>query len=567
MAEAYPRASDSGSASSSDNEEEWLNNHHDSDEDDGEQETVSVVSLLDDRVFPDAQAMLAYCKDKFGFDFIAIRDRLGLDFHGCVKLINFVRRSMKEGVQLPDEITAGHLYDEALLKPVLEDDALIFCLDELPKPGKSGGAGDKGKSVQNGKAEEGPLVDELLQKNAQLQAELEQLAKQFNNYRLAVQQTLDKRWGTDEENENDESSAKAAGAAASTGEKKDDSTYYFESYAHNDIHETMLKDTVRTDAYRDFIYGNKHLFAGKVVLDIGCGTGILSMFCAKAGAAKVLAVDNSAIIDKARENIFTNGLDNVITCLRGRIEDVILPVAKVDIIVSEWMGYCLLYEAMLPSIFYARDRYLKPDGLLVPSHASMWITPVSDSEYMVDQVHFWRDVYGFDMRAMQSGIYQNARLPVMPESSVCGSASAFRMLDLHTAKVEDLVFEDKWRTAISGKVERLDDLHGFLVWFDIFFSESRQEVVEATVTAKEWAAAGRERVAFTTGPFGPETHWKQGLFLIDWAKPADIKLGPGMEIAGEISYTTPEGHARGLNIKITWGLEGSSKRGQTWLLH
>ena len=51
-----------------------------------------------------------------------------------------------------------------------------------------------------------------------------------------------------------------------------------------DIHETMLKDTVRTDAYRDFIYGNKELFKDKVVLDVGCGTGVLSMFAAKAGA-------------------------------------------------------------------------------------------------------------------------------------------------------------------------------------------------------------------------------------------------------------------------------------------
>lgn len=40
-----------------------------------------------------------------------------------------------------------------------------------------------------------------------------------------------------------------------------------------DIHETMLKDVVRTDAYRDFVYENKALFKGKVVLDIGCGTG------------------------------------------------------------------------------------------------------------------------------------------------------------------------------------------------------------------------------------------------------------------------------------------------------
>lgn len=75
----------------------------------------------------------------------------------------------------------------------------------------------------------------------------------------------------------------------------------------------MLKDTVRTDAYRDFIYDNKNLFNGKTVLDVGCGTGILSMFCARAGASKVIAVDNSDIVDKARENVFLNGLGEVIT--------------------------------------------------------------------------------------------------------------------------------------------------------------------------------------------------------------------------------------------------------------
>ena len=75
----------------------------------------------------------------------------------------------------------------------------------------------------------------------------------------------------------------------------------------------MLKDTVRTDAYRDFIYENKNLFNGKTVLDVGCGTGILSMFCARAGASKVIAVDNSDIVDKARENVFLNGLGEVIT--------------------------------------------------------------------------------------------------------------------------------------------------------------------------------------------------------------------------------------------------------------
>ncbi|KAK3304498.1 S-adenosyl-L-methionine-dependent methyltransferase [Chaetomium strumarium] len=577
MAEAYPR-SDSGSVSTSDNDEDWLTKPADEDEDD-EQEVVSVVSLLDDKTFADALPMLAYCKESFGFDFLGVRDRLGLDFHGCVRLINFVRRSVKEDVALPAEITASHLDDDKLLIPVLEDDALIFCLDELPEPEPESGL-EKGRDAltpaqaqtqaqtQAGNGE-GPLVDELLQKNAQLQAELEQLAKQFTNYRLAVEQTLDKRWGVDEGSEKGASSSQKNQEEKKEEKKKDDSAYYFESYASNDIHETMLKDTVRTEAYRDFIYSNKHLFAGKTVLDIGCGTGILSMFCAKAGAAKVLAVDNSAILDKARANVFHNGLDSIITCIRGRIEDVALPVDSVDIIVSEWMGYCLLYEAMLPSVFFARDRYLKPDGLLVPSHASMWIAPVSDADYVAENIGFWRDVYGFDMRAMQEGLHTDVRMTVMPAHAVCGEPTAFRMLDLHTAKAEDLAFEDKWQTTLSDTAE--DVLDGFLVWFDCFFAESRNEAVEATLTAKQWAAAaaatGRERVAFTTGPFGTETHWRQGLFLIDKEKAKEVEVALGKKLMGEIRYAIPEDHARGLNIKVTWGVEGGDKQSQTWLLH
>jgi len=54
--------------------------------------------------------------------------------------------------------------------------------------------------------------------------------------------------------------------------------HYFNSYNHHGIHEEMLKDEVRTRSYRDAIYQNRHLFHDKIVLDVGCGTAILSMF-------------------------------------------------------------------------------------------------------------------------------------------------------------------------------------------------------------------------------------------------------------------------------------------------
>lgn len=353
----------------------------------------------------------------------------------------------------------------------------------------------------------------------------------------------------------------------------------------------MLKDTVRTDAYRDFIYENKHIFKDKVVLDIGCGTGmcisfffplparlkgtlsqpnciltyelgILSMFCAKAGAAKVIAVDRSDIIDKARENVFNNSFSDVITCVRGSIEDVELPVTEVDIIVSEWMGYCLLYEAMLPSVLYARDKYLKPDGLLVPSSATLWIAPLKDEAYVLDHISYWHDVYGFDMKAMQEGIFDEVRIQSMPNSSLCGQPYPFRVLDLYSTRPEDLTFTARWETELDSGTDNID---GFLIWFDNFFCPSRSDPVpEATATAAKWAAESPGHVAFTTGPDGQETHWKQGLLLTGSRMSPDSVEAPS-RLGGQITFSAAADNARALTLRLNWST-GHEEREQSWEL-
>jgi len=72
---------------------------------------------------------------------------------------------------------------------------------------------------------------------------------------------------------------------------------YFSCYSHFAIHEEMLKDEIRTKSYMLACLCNKEQFKDKIVLDIGCGTGILSIFAIKAGAKHVYGIDNAEIAD------------------------------------------------------------------------------------------------------------------------------------------------------------------------------------------------------------------------------------------------------------------------------
>jgi protein arginine N-methyltransferase 1 len=61
-------------------------------------------------------------------------------------------------------------------------------------------------------------------------------------------------------------------------------------------------------------------------------------------------------------------------------------VEKVDIIISEWMGYFLLYESMLDTVLFARDKWLKPNGMMFPDRAVLFIAGIDDGEYKRDKL-------------------------------------------------------------------------------------------------------------------------------------------------------------------------------------
>ena len=165
-------------------------------------------------------------------------------------------------------------------------------------------------------------------------------------------------------------------------------------YAEIEVHRTMICDRVRTEAFRRAI--NATVRPGDIVLDVGAGSGILSMFAARAGAARVYAVERTTVAVLAQELAAANGVGEIVQLIHGDIMDVELP-EPVDLIVSEWLGGFGIDEGMLAPVIAARDRWLKPGGIMVPSSVGAWAALVHD-HYLGETMEFLRDnPYGLSL--------------------------------------------------------------------------------------------------------------------------------------------------------------------------
>ncbi|EPE09154.1 hnrnp arginine n-methyltransferase [Ophiostoma piceae UAMH 11346] len=305
--------------------------------------------------------------------------------------------------------------------------------------------------------------------------------------------------------------------------------HYFNSYNHHGIHEEMLKDEVRTRSYMNAIVQNKHLFKDKVVLDVGCGTAILSMFAVKAGAKHVIGVDMSTIIFKAREIVEQNGMSDKITLIQGKMEEVKLPFDHVDIIISEWMGYFLLYESMLDTVLYARDRYLAKDGLIFPDKATIFAAGIEDGDYKDEKIGFWDNVYGFDYSPLKKTALSEPLVDTVELKAVVTDPTPVLNLDLYTCTTDDLAFT----TPFELTCKRDDYVHALVAWFDIEFS------------------ACHKPVRFSTGPHTKYTHWKQTVFYLS----DDLIVREGETIKCEIDNRPNDKNKRDLDVTVQYKLE------------
>ncbi|EHH20395.1 Protein arginine N-methyltransferase 8 [Macaca mulatta] len=307
--------------------------------------------------------------------------------------------------------------------------------------------------------------------------------------------------------------------------------YYFDSYAHFGIHEEMLKDEVRTLTYRNSMYHNKHVFKDKVVLDVGSGTGILSMFAAKAGAKKVFGIECSSISDYSEKIIKANHLDNIITIFKGKVEEVELPVEKVDIIISEWMGYCLFYESMLNTVIFARDKWLKPGGLMFPDRAALYVVAIEDRQYKDFKIHWWENVYGFDMTCIRDVAMKEPLVDIVDPKQVVTNACLIKVWTLIRAQVKS--WQSAWTQPPRDNFYAGSQPHPFGdIIFDSFFPPPL--------------------FLDPSAPDAPYTHWKQTVFYLE----DYLTVRRGEEIYGTISMKPNAKNVRDLDFTVDLDFKG-----------
>ncbi|KAG0694073.1 protein arginine N-methyltransferase [Suillus ampliporus] len=307
-------------------------------------------------------------------------------------------------------------------------------------------------------------------------------------------------------------------------------------YILSGIHEEMLKDSVRTGSYRAAIINNGHLFKGKTVLDVGCGT---------AGASHVVGVSTASLSRsstcqissiQAQKIIEANGFKDTITLVKGKLEEAELPITEFDIIISEWMGYFLLYESMLDTVLLARDKYLKPGGLIFPDTARLLFAAIEDQDYKEEKINFWENVYGFDYSCIKDIALREPLVDTVDLKAVVTDPCVIKHIDLLTATKEDLTFVAPFTLTAT----RNDYVHAFLAWFDIVFD------------------CTHKKVKFSTGPHAQYTHWKQTVFYT----PSTIAITEGQEITGSVSCAPNARNNRDLDIAISYAI-GEDNEGTT----
>jgi type I protein arginine methyltransferase len=300
-------------------------------------------------------------------------------------------------------------------------------------------------------------------------------------------------------------------------ERAADTPGFFHNFAGTEIHRRMLADRVRVGAYARAL--ERRVGPETVVLDAGTGTGVLAALAARAGARRVHAVDNSDVLDLARQVIRDSGLDDRVRVVRGDFARVELP-EPVDLIVSETFGALALAEGSVPDLAEAVRRHLAPGGRVVPDGVSLHLAPVGDPAVLHEAVGAFEGLDGLDLSALRRGALARGRVMDVPEAALLHPGGTLCRLPYPDPEAEPA---GRIQVSVPG-----GSLVGLCGWFDVFDGEHRM---------------------FGTGPADPPTHWRQVLLPLE---PVEVPAGP-LRIEARLAPAPDDRRSLEVEARITLG--------------
>jgi len=241
-------------------------------------------------------------------------------------------------------------------------------------------------------------------------------------------------------------------------------------------HRVLLTDDIRMEAYHKAL--EQLVLPGSEVLDLGSGSGIMAMWAARLGAARVWAIEPAPIVNVAERVARANRLSDSIRFIQADARRVVLP-KSVDLLVTECMGNFFVTDEMQPVLRDAR-RFLGPDSVVCPRTISLMVAPVWLPTWR--EVSFWQDPIGGLDFSEAAGFALNRTYVVRVEPEFLAGEAA-RLARFPLLEAPDTIAAE---VELSLDVPRT--LHGFAGWF----------VADLT-----------DDVVLDTGPHAPPSHWGQ----------------------------------------------------------